>query len=97
MVEATIENDIKADVYVVEPLSANASPDNVRTTLEEVLDTLSYHFRKSPTLPADETHNFEPLPTAYAEDVAIVLPQKHCAFIECAWCGDDETKRAMHI
>ena len=37
------------------------------------------------------------MPTAYAEDVAIVLPQKHCAFIDCAWCGDDEKDQAMHI
>ena len=96
-IDHTIENDTKADLYVVEPLSANESPDKLRTTLEEALDTLSYHFREFPTLPADDKHKSKPLPAAYAEDVAIVLPRKHCAFIGCAWCGDDEKSQAMHI
>ena len=37
------------------------------------------------------------MPAAYAEDVAIVLPRKHCAVIVCAWCGDDKQAQAMHI
>ena len=39
IIDHTIENDTKADFYVVEPLSANISPDELRTTLEEALDT----------------------------------------------------------
>ena len=54
IVDNTIANDMKADSYVMEPLSANASPDNLRSTLEGALDTLSYHFREFPTLPADD-------------------------------------------
>ena len=49
------------------------------------------------TLPADDKNKSKPLPAAYAEDVAIILPRKHCAFIECAWCGEDENSQAMHI
>ena len=76
----TIENDTKSDFYVVEPLSADASPDNLRSLLEDALDTLSYYFRTFPTLPADGDNCCEPFPAAYAQDAVIVLPLKHCAF-----------------
>ena len=82
IIDNAIENGTQADFYIVEPLSVNASPDNLQTTSEEALETLSYHFRQFPTLPADDTNKSKPLPAAYAEDVAIVLPRKHCAFIE---------------
>ena len=45
----------------------------------------------------DHKDKTKPLPAAYAEDVAIVLPWKQCAFIGCAWCGDDEKSQAMQI
>ena len=61
------------------------------------MDTLSFHCKEFPTLPADDTNESKPLPAAYAEDVAIVLPRKHCAFIGCAWCGDEEQILAMHV
>ena len=37
------------------------------------------------------------MPAAYADDVAIVLPRKHCAFAGCLWCGDDGRSQALHI
>ena len=39
----------------------------------------------------------EPLPEAYAEDCAIILPLKHFVFSGCAWCGDDAKSQAVHI
>ena len=92
-----IENETKADFYVVEPLSADASPDNLRSLLEDALDTLSYHCRIFHTLPADEDKSLELLQAAYAEDAAIVLPLKHCACSGCSWCGDDAKSQAVHI
>ena len=47
------DEDLKVDLYVVEPLSADASPDILRALFEDVLDTLSFNSRKIPTLPAD--------------------------------------------
>ena len=44
------DEDLKADLYVVEPLSADASPDILRALLEDALDTLSFTVRKFPTL-----------------------------------------------
>ena len=79
--EDNIDEDASADVYVVEPpLSAGASPDILRALLEDALDTLSFNFRKYLTLPADGAFLLKPLPDAYAEDCAIALPLKHCAF-----------------
>ena len=92
-----IEEDTLADLYVVEPLSADASPDKLRAQVEDALDTLSFNFRKFPTLPADASHCLEPLPEAYAANVGIVLPLKHCAFLGCTWCGDDAKSQAVHI
>ena len=54
-------------------------------------------FRKCPTLPADGDNCCEPLPAAYAQDAAIVLPLKHCACSGCSWCGDDAKSQAVHI
>ena len=81
MVSDKLEEDTGADFYVV-PLSGGASPDILRALLEDVLDTLSFHFRKFPTLPADGANCLEPWPQAYAEDCAIVLPLKHCDFVQ---------------
>ena len=97
MIDDKIEDEVQADVYVVEPLRADESPDTLRTNLEEALDTLSYNFMKFPTLPADGEDSCEPLPAAYADDIAIVLPSKHCAFAGCLWCGDDARSQALHI
>ena len=81
----------------MEPLSADASPDILRALLEDALDTLSFKFRKSLTLPADGADSLKPLPAAYAEDCVIVLPLKHCAFSGCTWSGDDVKSQAVHI
>ena len=84
-------------MYVVERLSANASPDIMRSLLEDALDTLSYYLRNIPTLPADKENSCEPLPAAYADDAAIVLPLKRCAFSGCLWCGYDAKSQAVHM
>ena len=39
IVDPNIENDTQANLYVVEPLSAGASPDKLRAALEDALDT----------------------------------------------------------
>ena len=51
--EDKIEDEVKADLYVVAPLWADGIPDMLRTDLEEALDTLSYNVRRFPTLLAD--------------------------------------------
>ena len=53
--------------------------------------------RDSPTLPADPCHPACALPGARANDVAMLLPPKHCAFKACAWCGRDTMSLAKHI
>ena len=60
-------------------------------------DTLSDYFRTFPTLLADGDNCCEPLPAAYAQYAAIVLPLKHCAFSGFSWCGDDAKSQAVHI
>ena len=80
VVDDMIENETRADFYVVEPLRADASPDILRALLEDALDTLSYYFKQCPTLPADGDNRCEPLPAAHAQDAAIVFPLKHCVF-----------------
>ena len=97
VIDDMIENETKADFYFVEPLSADASPDMLRALLEDALGTLSFNCRKLPTLPADGADRLKPLPAAYAEDWAIVLPLKHCAFSGCTWSGDDAKFQAVHI
>ena len=47
------DEDLKADLHAVEPLSADASPDILRALFENGLDTLSFKFRKFQILPAD--------------------------------------------
>ena len=44
VVDDKTEEDMSADLYVVEPLSADASLDILRALLEDALDTLSFFF-----------------------------------------------------
>ena len=46
MVADLVEDNIHAELYVVEPLPADASPDKLRARLEDALDTLSCKFSK---------------------------------------------------
>ena len=91
------EDETHADLYVVEPLPADASPGKLRARLEDALDTLSYNLRKYPALPAGAADFLEPLARAYDEDCAILLPLEHCAFMGCKWCADDAKLLAAHI
>ena len=97
LVADVVEDKIHADVYVLELVVADASPDKLRARPEDVLNTLSYNFRTYPTLPADAANSLEPLARAYDEDCAILLPLKHCAFMGCKWCGGDAKCLAVHI
>ena len=69
MVAGVVEDKMHADVYVVESFPADASPDKLRARLEDGLDTLSYNFRKHPTLPADAATYLEQLARADDEDM----------------------------
>ena len=82
---------------MIQPLPADASTDMLRARLEDALDTLSYNFRRYLTLPADAANCLETLARACDEDCAILLPLKHCAFLECKWCGDDAQSFAAHM
>ena len=42
------EEDTDTDVYMVRRLDAESSPDNLRTTLEEALDTLQLRVQQIP-------------------------------------------------
>ena len=59
--------------------------------------TFWIRYHEFSTLPADGVDSLKPLPAAYAEDCAIVLPLKHCAFSGCTWSGDDAKSQAVHI
>ena len=83
--------------YQVLALDGEDTPDVLRKDLHEALDLLSYMFRDYPTLPADPCNPACALPGARANDVALVLPPKHCAFKGCAWCGRDTMSSAKHI
>ena len=54
-------------------------------------------FRDYPTLPADPCNLACALPGARANDRALLLPPKHCAFKGCAWCRRDTMSLVKQI
>ena len=82
--------------YQVLALDGEDTPDVLRKYVHEALDLLSYMVRDDPALPADPCHPACALPGALANDVAMLLPPKHCAFKGRAWRGRDTMSSAKH-
>ena len=72
--------------YHVRARNSCESPDP-RAKRERMLVELSYRIRDYPTLPAHPDDSNEVWDAALAEDMAVELPQVHCSFRGCAWCG----------
>ena len=82
--------------YHVRARNSCESPDP-RAKRERMLVELSYRIRDYPTLPAHPDDSNEVWDAALAEDMAVELPQVHCSFRGCAWCGASEDARDTHI
>ena len=50
-----------------------------------------------PTIPADPSDAKKPWKEAVDDKQAVVLPQKHCAFIGCAWEGSNDDELYKHV
>ncbi len=70
--------------YNVRCMPCEASRDP-RSKLEAELNNLVVELRDYPTLPADSCWNSLPSLEACRDDVAPLLPPKHCAFKSCTW------------
>ena len=70
--------------YVVRCLPCHQSNDP-RANLEKDLLELSMQLRNHPTVPASSSKPTEPLQEVFQDDVAPLLPPKHCAFKSCSW------------
>jgi hypothetical protein len=57
-----------------------------RAEFEHDLDELASELRDHPTVPANAAKPSLPMEEAFHDDVAPLLPQKHCAFKNCTWC-----------
>ena len=78
-------------------MSGVDSPDEARYKLEDELDTLSFEFRENPTLPSVSSDKTKAVAGALAQDTALLLPLKHCAFTHCSWCAQNETDLFNHL
>ena len=56
-----------------------------RARLESALDALSQKLREHPTVPASIADSTLPMEEVFLDDVAPLLPPKHCAFKCCSW------------
>ena len=82
--------------YRISCLDSDKSPDD-RRKVEDALHNLSLALREDPTLPGDPEDASQPFEAAYAEDAAIQLPIKHCAFQHCSWEGDTDRALLDHL
>ena len=83
--------------YLVRPMAFADRPDTLRSELEDAIHAASFPFRDHPTLPANPSKPMACLPGARADDCGLFLPQKHCAFRGCAWCGSDSLAFITHL
>ena len=59
--------------------------EDPREILHAAVLTLASHLRDQPTVPANPHQPDEPMTEAFDDDVAELLPPKHCAFKNCTW------------
>ena len=56
-----------------------------RAKLESAIAALAMELRDNPTVPADSRDATQPMEEAFNDDIAPLLPPKHCAFKSCTW------------
>ena len=95
--EPQVNEKDKDPFYIVYFMSGVDSLDEARYMLEDTLDTLSFEFREDPTLPSVSSDKTKAVAGALAKDKALVLPLKHCAFMQCSWCGQDDNSLLDHL
>ena len=72
------------------------SPDS-RCKQEQETIKISENLRNDPTIPADPQNPDEPWALALADDSAVQLPAKHCAFRQCVWEGRFQSDLVQHL
>jgi len=69
----------------------------MRDVLQKSIELVAEHLRDDPTLPADASDATQVDPNALAEDAAVWLPRKHCAFSGCNRAFDSGEELVKHL
>ena len=70
--------------YLVRCMPCDVSNDP-RAKLESAIFALAAELRDNPTLPSDSKDASQPMEDALRDDMAPLLPPKHCGFKGCMW------------
>ena len=89
-----VPSDVRC--YSLKSMCVTTSPDP-RAQLHHTLQQLSKSIREHPTVPCDRQDFEQPCRDAFDDNVAVILPRKHCAFRGCDWRGSCDDELLEHL
>ena len=79
------------------PEAEQENGGDLRSHMDRALAHIAEYLRDDVTVPADPADAERADPAALAEDYAVQLPRKHCAFADCTWTGDTDAELTCHL